>query len=232
MAVSRALMLRVGRGELPETLRLARPGAFVAFAKRDVVVDGYDEAVLAARREGFDAVVRLAGGRAAIFHEDTIELGHAQPDPEPRARIHERFERTAVRLAAALKALGVDAHIGEVPGEYCPGRYSVNARGASKLAGVGQRVVGGGSHTGVVLVVAGEERIKRALGPVYAALGLDWRPEVTGSVAAEDSSLGWEQVRDALIEQYARDFELVDADLDEETLDLARRLAPEHRPPS
>jgi octanoyl-[GcvH]:protein N-octanoyltransferase len=231
VAVSRALMLRVGRGELPETLRLARPGAFVAFAKRDVVVDGYDEAVRAARQEGFDAVVRLAGGRAAIFHEDTIELGHAQPDPEPRAHIHERFERTALRLAGALKALGVDARIGEVPGEYCPGRYSVNARGSSKLAGVGQRVVSGGSHTGVVLVVAGEERIKRALGPVYAALGLDWRPEVTGSVAAENGSLGWEQVCGALIEQYARDYELVETELDEETLDLARRLAPEHRTP-
>ena len=224
-------MLRVGTGELPETLRLARPGAFVAFAKRDVVAPGYDEAVRAARGEGFEAVVRLAGGRAAIFHEDTIELGHAQPDPDPRARIHERFERTAGRIAAALKGLGVDARIGEVPGEYCPGRYSVNARGASKLAGVGQRVVAGGSHTGVVLVVAGEERIKRALRPVYAALGLDWRPEVTGSVANENGGAAWAAVRDALIGQYSRDYDLVESDVDDDTLALARRLAPEHRPP-
>ena len=224
-------MLRVGAGELSATLRLARPGAFVAFAKRDVVVPGYEDAVRAARAEGFEAVVRLAGGRAAIFHEDTIELGHALPDADPRARIHERFERTALRIAAALKGLGVDARVGEVPGEYCPGRYSVNARGAAKLAGVGQRVVAGGSHTGVVLVVEGEERIKRALGPVYAALGLDWRPGVTGSVAGENGAAGWTTVRDALIEQYARDHEIVEADLDEETLALARRLAPEHRAP-
>ena len=86
--------------------------------------------------------------------------------------------------------------MGEVPGEYCPGRYSVNARGVSKLAGVGQRVVAGGSHTGVVLVVAGEERIKRALRPVYSALGLEWRPEVTGSVAKENGSAAWTSVRD------------------------------------
>ena len=34
-------------------------------------------------------------------------------------------------------------------------------------------MVGGGSHTGVVLVVEGEERINAVLEPVYAALGLD-----------------------------------------------------------
>ena len=230
-AVSRALMLRVAAGELPETLRIARPGAFVAFAKRDAVTEGYGEALAAARDAGFEAVLRLAGGRAAIFHEGTIELGHARPDSEPRAGIHERFESTAGRIVAALRSLGVDARVGEVPGEYCPGRYSVNARGEAKLAGIGQRVVAGGSHTGVVLVVSGEDRIKRVLVPVYEALELPWRPEATGSVAAEDGALGWDEVAGALVEEYARHFDLVEAELDEDTLALARRLAPEHRPP-
>jgi octanoyl-[GcvH]:protein N-octanoyltransferase len=230
-AVSRALMLRVAAGELPETMRIARPGAFVAFAKRDAVTAGYGEAVAAARDAGFEAVLRLAGGRAAIFHEGTIELGHARPDVEPRAGIHERFESTASRIAAALRSLGVDARVGEVQGEYCPGRYSVNARGEAKLAGIGQRVVAGGSHTGVVLVVSGEDRIKRVLVPVYEALELPWRPEATGSVAAEDGALGWDEVAGALVEEYARHYDLVDAELDEDTLALARRLAPEHRPP-
>jgi len=230
-AVSRAVMLRVAAGELPETLRIARPGAFVAFAKRDAVAPGYDEAVAAARAGGFEAVLRLAGGRAAIFHEDTIELGHARPDREPRAHIHERFRDTAGHIVAALRSLGIDARVGEVAGEYCPGRYSVNARGKSKLAGIGQRVVAGGSHTGVVLVVSGEESIRAVLDPVYDALGLPWRPETTGSVQAEDPALGWEQVAAALMDEYARHHELVEAEVDEETLALARRLAPEHRPP-
>jgi octanoyl-[GcvH]:protein N-octanoyltransferase len=224
-------MLRVAAGELPETLRIARPGAFVAFAKRDAVTAGYDDALAAARAAGFEAVLRLAGGRAAIFHEGTIELGHARPDHEPRSGIRERFERTAARIAAALRSLGIDARVGEVPGEYCPGRYSVNARGEAKLAGIGQRVVAGGSHTGVVLVVSGEERIKRVLVPVYEALELPWRPEATGSVAAENAAIGWEQVADALIEEYGRHHDLVEAEVDDETLALARRLAPEHRTP-
>ena len=134
-AVSRALMFRVAAGELPETLRIARPGTTVAFAKRDAVTDGYEEAVRAAREHGFEATLRLAGGRAAVFHDGTMEIGHAIPDEEPRAGIHDRFRHTADRLARALASLGVDARVGEVAGEYCPGRYSVNARGAAKLAG-------------------------------------------------------------------------------------------------
>jgi len=227
--VSRALMLRVAAGELPETLRIVRPGTTVAFAKRDAVSDGYDAAVRAARAHGFEATLRLAGGRAAVFHDGTMEIGHAVPEPEPRVGIHERFERTAARLARALGRLGVDARVGEVPGEYCPGRYSVNARGAVKLAGIGQRIVAGGSHTGVVLVVSGERRINDVLEPVYRALGLPWEPRVSGSAATESRDAGWERVRDALLAEYALDYELVDGQLDGPTLALARELAPAHR---
>jgi octanoyl-[GcvH]:protein N-octanoyltransferase len=222
-------MFRVAARELPETLRIARPGTTVAFAKRDAVAPGYDAAVRAAREHGFEATLRLAGGRAAIFHDGTMEIGHAVPDDEPRAGIHTRFERTAERLAAALSTLGVDARVGEVAGEYCPGRYSVNARGAVKLAGIGQRLVGGGSHTGVVLVVEGEERINEVLEPVYAALGLDWEPAVTGSVRSEAPSAGWTSVSDALVREYGREYELIEAELDADTLRLAHELAAEHR---
>src|SRR5918996_345664 len=129
-------MERVGAGELPETLRLARPGPIVAFAKQDAVAPGYADAVDAARAGGFEAILRLAGGRAAVFHEGTLALSHAVPDRDPRPRIHARFEATAALLARALARLGVDARVGEVPGEYCPGGYSVNAGGKRKLAGI------------------------------------------------------------------------------------------------
>jgi lipoate-protein ligase A len=222
-------MQRVAERELPETLRIAHPGTTVAFAKRDAVAEGYEEAVRAAREHGFEATLRLAGGRAAIFHDGTMEIGHAVPDDEPRAGIHDRFRDTAERLARALAALGVDARVGEVAGEYCPGRYSVNARGAMKLAGIGQRVLGGGSHTGVVLVLEGEERINAVLRPVYAELGLDWEPAVTGSVRSEEPSATWERVSDAIVTEYAREYDVVEGELDGETLALARELAAEHR---
>src|SRR4051794_35318866 len=222
-------MFRVAAGELPETLRIAHPGTTVAFAKRDAVAPGYGEAVRAAREHGFEATLRLAGGRAAVFHDGTMEIGHAAPDDEPREGIHERFRATAGRLARALATLGVDAQVGEVAGEYCPGRYSVNARGVAKLAGIGQRIVAGGSHTGVVLVVSGEERINEVLRPVYDALGLAWQPEVTGSVEAERPGTSWDAVREAVLAEYAGDYALVDGQLGDATLALARELAAEHR---
>jgi octanoyl-[GcvH]:protein N-octanoyltransferase len=228
-AVSRAVMRRVAAGELPETLRLARPAAVVAFAKRDAVTPGYAEAVAAAHAEGFGAVLRLAGGRAAIFHEGTLEVAHAVPDREPRAGIRLRFEATAQLIARAMRRLGADARVGEVPGEYCPGRWSVNAAGARKLAGIGQRVIAGGSHTGAVIVVEGGARIRPVLAPVYAALGLDWDPDTVGSLAEEvPGGASWEALRDALLEEYAERYELFDGELDEDTLALAHELASEH----
>ena len=223
--------MRVGAGDLPATLRVTRPPRMVAFGKQDAVARGYSEAVVAARRNGFDPVLRLAGGRAAVFHEGTIGLAHAVPEPSPRTGIRRRFESTADLVARALGAVGVDARVGEVPGEYCPGTYSVSASGERKLAGIGQRLIAGAAHVGVVVVASDAARVREVLLPVYAALGLDWDPATTGDVAAEAAGVSWDQVRDALLAEYAREFELVPAELDEATLELARSLAAEHRAP-
>jgi octanoyl-[GcvH]:protein N-octanoyltransferase len=230
-AISRALLERVAAGELPGTLRLARPGAMVAFGKQDAAGPGYADAARAAREQGFEAVLRLAGGRAAVFHEETVALAHAVPDPDPRPGVFPRFEAVAEMIASAMRALGVDARVGEVEGEYCPGGYSVNARASVKLAGVGQRLIKGAVHVGGVVVAAGADRIRDVLVPVYRELGLEWRPATAGAVADELAGVGFDAVHDALLAQYAERYELVEARLDERTLALARRLAPEHRSP-
>ena len=230
-AVSRALMLRVAAGALPETLRISRPGAIVAFGKRDAVSAGYPEAVRAATAGGYEAIERLAGGRAAVFHEDTIAFAHAVADPDPRFRVQARFELTAELMAAAFRELGVDARVGQVQGEYCPGAHSVSAAGRVKLMGVGQRLVAGGVHVGGVIVVRGADRVREILLPVYAALGLEWRPETTGSVAEEALGTSWDDVVHALLDEYGKRYEVEPAELDPGTLELARRLAPEHLSP-
>jgi octanoyl-[GcvH]:protein N-octanoyltransferase len=231
VAVSRAVMFRVAGGELPQTLRIARPAAVVAFAKRDAVTPGYEAAVRAAEGEGFGAVLRLAGGRAAVFHEGTLEVAHAAADADARSGIHQRFRAEASVVCRALERLGVDARVGQVAGEYCPGRWSVNAGGRRKLAGIGQRVVAGGSHTGSVIVVEGADRVRRALAPVYSALSLGWDPETVGAVDEEAADVDWETVRGALLAEYGARYDLVPGSLDQATLALARELAPEHRPP-
>ena len=227
-AVSRALMLRVASGDLPETLRISRPGAIVAFGKRDVVSAGYPEAVQAAREGGFEAIERLAGGRAAVFHEDTIAFAHAIADEDPRSRVHERFEATADLMARAFGRLGIDARVGEVPGEYCPGSHSVNARGERKLMGVGQRLISGAVHVGGVVVVDCADRVRDILVPVYGSLGLAWSPDTTGSVAEERPGTAWDDVSEAIVAEYREAYDLEPAEIDDATLELARRLAPEH----
>lgn len=225
-------MLRVAARELPETLRISRPGPAVAFGRRDVVSADYPAAVAATRAGGFEAIERLAGGRAAVFHEQTLHFGHALHAADPRAGVTPRFEATAALIARALTRLGVDARVGEVPGEYCPGEHSVNARGERKLMGLGQRVIRDGAYVGGVVVVAGAERIRELLVPVYAALGLEWEPATTGSLADERPGSGWEELRAALEAELAAWGALEPAELDPETLALAERLTPEHRSPA
>lgn len=196
-----------------------------------MVTEGYAAAATAARASGFEAIERLAGGRAAVFHENTLHFGHAVRDAEPRLRVTQRFEETAGLVARAFARLGIDARVGEIEGEYCPGEHSVNARGETKLMGLGQRVIKDGAYIGGVIVVSGADRVRDVLVPVYEALRLDWRPETTGSLADEVAGISWEDARSAIEAEYAALYELEPVELDAETLALARRLAPEHLSP-
>jgi octanoyl-[GcvH]:protein N-octanoyltransferase len=227
-AVSRAILERVSSGVDPETLRIHRPGPVVAFGPRDRVAPGFAKAVEAARRQGLESVLRLAGGRAAVFHEDTIAFSWVIPDPEPRQGITARFEEISSIMAAAFRRLGVDARVGEVPGEYCPGAHSVNARGKTKLMGVGQRLVQHAAHVGGVVVVDGADRIRDALLPVYDALGLAWDPATVGSLADEDGSIAWEAAAEAILGRFAERCDLEEERLPDEAIARAHELVPHH----
>jgi octanoyl-[GcvH]:protein N-octanoyltransferase len=223
-AISRTILRRVAAGELPPTIRIHRPGDEVAFGRQDLANPNFEAAAEAARRAGFAAVVRLAGGRAAVFHSGTIAIARAYADPQPPKRTYARFEEMAGMIAAALRGMGVDARVGEVPGEYCPGAYSVNARRAVKLSGIGQRMIRGGAHMGGVVVASGGRELARALEPVYEALELEWDPATSGDVSEElgrDVDPG--EIEEALIAELAKSYELVQAELDEETVKIARQ---------
>jgi octanoyl-[GcvH]:protein N-octanoyltransferase len=223
-AVSRALLERVSAGLDPETLRVHRPGPVLAFGPRDRLASGFARAVEAARAYGFEPILRLAGGRAAVFHQDTIALSWVRPDPEPRRGITARFEEVSAIMAGALRRLGIDARVGEVPGEYCPGAHSVNARGRTKLMGVGQRLVQHAAHVGGVVVVGGGDRIRDVLIPVYDELGLAWDPDTVGSVEDEIGPVTWETVATAIIDELSREYRLEDGHVSVEALARAGQL--------
>ena len=227
-AVSHALLDRVGAGELPETFRIAPTPAMVSFGRLDTHGPGFAGAVRAARAHGFAPVHRLAGGRAAAFHEQTLVFAWVVPDRDPRAGTHTRFARLAALVADALApAVGV----GPLAGEYCAGDYSLHAGGV-KVGGLSQRVARTASATEGMVVVRDGERIRDVLVAVNAALGVEWEPSTAGDLGGDV-----DHVRRAIVERLAAEHDLEHRDtLDPGTLALARRYAARHdasdgRPP-
>jgi len=204
-AVSHALLRRVARNEAPESLRLYAPDDALLFSSLDARRTGYAQALARARAAGFEPVVRLAGGHAAVFLSSSLAFAWASADPDAALHIRPRFERLAGWIVGALRGLGLDARVGELPGEYCPGEFSVNLGGRIKVMGVGQRVIRGGAHVGGVITVGEGERLRAVLAPIYEALALPFRPETAGAVDDVAPGLQAEDVARALVETLQAD---------------------------
>ena len=228
-SLSRVLLEQVAGGKRPATVRLSRPGRVVAFGRRDVVSPGYRDAVAAAGRAGFPGMERLSGGRAAAFTEGALSLTFTLPDPHPAERTNLRFTEATGLVRDAFRDLGVDARLGAVPDEYCPGEFSINAGGRTKLAGVGQRMIGGAAHIGLVIMVSGSELVADVLEPVYSSLGLDFNRATVGSLEDEVPGIDREAVEEALLRRLARTAEVEAVSLDPATLDLAASGAADFR---
>ncbi len=229
--ISHSLVREVGADRQPEALRLHHTGDIVAFGKHDTITPGYRTAVAAAIDHGFTPIERLAGGRAAVFHGGTLAFAWAIPADDPRTGVTSRFAEIATLLAGALRSLGVDAQVGEIPGEYCPGAYSIHADNRVKLVGVGQRLVRGAAHVGGVISVSDGWRIREVLEPVYRALGLDWLPSTAGAVDDFVSGIAVDDVRAAVVEAFSERFALVEAPMPEGIVQSGLELAPSHISP-
>jgi len=227
-ALSHALLRAVDAGEAPESLRLYRPTDALAFSVFDRTRAGFDRAVGRAQRAGFEPVLRLAGGRAAAFERAALAFAWIVPVRDPRIGIRARFAALSERVARVLCSLGVDARVGEVPGEYCPGEFSVNARGAVKLVGVGQRVARRAAYLGGVVLVADPARVRPLIEAVYRELDYPIDPARTGAVAAERPDITADAIADAWLADLAHERQLEDAAFDDSLHAAAARLAPRH----
>lgn len=170
-----------------------------AFSRRDSLLPGYRQAERAAAAAGFSPVTRPVGGHLAVYDEGSLVLHLCAPHPQPRAHIQARFVMLGDAIAAALRGLGVDARLGPVPGEYCDGKFSVNDSGRTKLAGTGQRIVGGGYLFSAVVMVRSSAAITEALTRSYELLGLEFEPETVGAVADTVPAASLDTVRERLI---------------------------------
>jgi lipoate-protein ligase A len=158
--------------------RIARPGPTVAFGRLDRLRPGYENAIKAAERHGFAVLEREPGGHAVAYHHESLIIEIRGPGGIDRVRA--RFEHASHTIAQALRSLGVDARIGAIDGEYCPGDYSVNDGGRVKLAGLAQRVRHRRFLLGASLVCADPEPVQAVLVDVYAALDLEFDPATVG----------------------------------------------------
>jgi octanoyl-[GcvH]:protein N-octanoyltransferase len=229
VALPHALLGRVAARHRGPVLRSYRPRPTVAFGRRDSFLAGFPDAVAAAKRHAFTPVVRGAGGRAAAYDEGCLVFDLVMPAADSMNGIQARFSVEAELQARALRGLGVDARVGEVPGEYCPGEFSVNARGRTKLIGAAQRIVSGAWLLSSVVVVEPAAELRAVLEDVYAALGLEWDPATTGSVADEAAGVSIDDVRHAILEQYRQHTTLIPGSLSAPELAAANDLIARYR---
>jgi octanoyl-[GcvH]:protein N-octanoyltransferase len=184
----------------PGLLRLHRPAPTAAFSRRDTLLDGYSRAAQEVATRGFEPVVRPTGGRLAIYDAGALVLDLVAPAAEPRRGVTDRFSRFARSLTEGLRALGVDARVGPVPGEYCPGEHSVNGAGRVKLVGTAQRLGRHGFHFGAVVLVDHPGPVLEALQVAYPLLGLSFSPATVGCVRGQVPHVTTEQVEAAVLD--------------------------------
>lgn len=196
----------VGRGEQPSTLRLYRPAPTVAFGRRDELNPQFPSARQVCLEQGFEPLVRTVGGHAAAYHRGCLVVDHFQYASDAVSGNHERYGIFGNMFAEALESLGIQAGVGELPGEYCPGEYSVWGQipGGQrvKIIGTAQRVVSGAWWFSSGIVVDNPKPLRTVTEDVYRALGLPLDPVTVGALADIEPLITVDDIEDAVIEAY------------------------------
>ena len=203
LAFARVLLDSVKAGRRGATLRMYRPAPTLAFGARDRFLPGFATAIEAARDHGFTPALRSLGGRAAAYHRGSLVIDHIEPSDSFITNTTARFTGFGEDYVEVLRGLGVDARLGEIPGEYCPGEHSVNVAGRIKAIGTAQRVVSGAWLFSSSVVVEDPNPIRAVLTDVEAALGIDWDPSTGGSISEIHPEVTIDSVAEAFAAYYS-----------------------------
>lgn len=179
-------------------LRAYAPRPTVAFSRREGLMPSFSAAQEAARDHGFAPVIRLAGGRAVAYDESclVVDLVTATDQDTSTERV---FDVVSESIRRVLADLGVDARVGAVPGEYCAGPHSVNARGMVKLVGIAQRVTRRARLVTASIALGDARRLRSVVNDVYASMSLDWEPRTFGTLAGEGVQATPEELTQSII---------------------------------
>lgn len=229
-AVAQALLRRANRGAGGPAVRIYRPGSpVVAFGRRDTMLPGFPGALSAVRRAGFTPVLRSPGGRAIAYTPQSVVVDHIGVEASAVPGLDARFTEYARLWSEVLADLGVDARVGQVPGEFCAGPHSVNARGAVKLVGTAQRILRRAWLFSAAVVVDGADVLRPLLTEVYRALELPFDPASVGSLRDEVPQHSTEAVEKAVVAAYEQRFPVVARNGDDDLLAEAAGMVPGHR---
>ena len=230
LALARAMLTEARGGQVEEALRIYRPASpVVVFGRRDTRLPGFERAVAAARGAGFEPVVRATGGRAVAYTGAALVVDHVRHETGSLGGQDARFAEFGQLFVDLFRGLGVDARLGAVPGEYCPGAHSVNARGTEKLVGTAQRMVPGAWLFSSLIVVGDEERLRPVLAEVYHCLGQEFDEGSVGSLAREAPGLDLDTVEASVVDAYLAGASAVPVPVDPSLLETARSLVVQHR---
>ncbi len=192
--------------------RIYRPQRTVALTSRDKSSVGYENALIQAENLGFTGVLRSPGGRAVAYHEESIVFDLLSHDPDPHRFTKERFEAVGKLFIETFQKLGIDSHLGQLPREFCPGKYSVIS-GSVKLVGTAQRVMPGGWLVGASVIVRSAAPVREVLSHVYRALELDMDSGTVAALNQFNSEISVEDVFSALNSTLRDHFEILEVDL-------------------
>ncbi len=189
--------LRVGDQAI---LRFRRPRPTAAFSPQDTTHPDYEQVKDRAKAQGFEPIERGTGGRLTMFDENALAITILAPHAEPHKHMMKRFEILSTAIAQALHTLGIDARVGELPNEYCPGKYSVNAAGRIKIVGVAQRMNQRCLQMGAIISVVRSDAACASIRDAYHAMRLNFDPDTYGAIADLQPLLTYAEVRSAIME--------------------------------
>lgn len=225
-----ALLLRAPAAEWSQLVHIYVPhGPTVAFSGRDLRSPGIAAATQIARAAGFEPVVRSPGGRMVAYDSGAVVIDHLDRTTGIRHAGSATFAANAESHVGVLRGLGdgdVDARVGEVDGEYCPGEYSINVGGTTKVVGSAQRVTATGSLFSTVVQVAVSDRVRAVITDVSEALGYDLRQSSIAGLADYVPGLTARQVADAFAADYRGRLGLADGQVPAEVVAHASAAMP------
>ena len=127
-------------------------------------------------------MIRLGGGHAAAYGPGCLIHEEIVPHRSTLEGLQERYAQETTLVRRRCWRSAPRSVVGALEGEYCAGAHSLHAGGV-KVAGIAQRVVKGAALISSAVLVDAGPSLRAVLVDVYAALGIDWRPQTAGSLA-------------------------------------------------